>query len=88
MADAFARLEWMGRQVVCYLQPGCRVADMDAFVGDITETCTSCCTESELGAEMDAIAAKHQLRVAHPDASVPADPVQRILSFGFLPPMR
>ncbi len=88
MADPIARLEWMGKQVVCYLQPGCRVSDMDALVGDISETCTACCTETELEAEMDAVAAKHHLRLAPRGEGVPSDPVERILSFGFLPPMR
>ena len=88
MADPLARLEWMGKQVVCYLQPGCEVADKAALVSDVRATCTECGTEAELDAAMEAVASRHHLRVARRDPSVSSDPVERLLAYGFLPPIR
>ncbi len=87
MADPIARLEWMGKQVVCYLQPGCEVPDPAALADDICETCETCCTDAELEVAIQAVAARHHLRAQGPDR-VPSDPVERLWSFGYMPPIR
>lgn len=87
MAEPFARLEWRGKSLICYLQPGCEVADANGLAGEIREASASCCSDSELDAELDGIAARHHLRLTH-SVPVPSDPVERIVSFGFLPPLR
>lgn len=87
MAEPFARLEWRGKPLVCYLQPGCEVADIDSLAAEIDQAAAACCTDSELDAELDRIAARHRLGLKHA-VPVPSDPVERILSFGFLPPVR
>ncbi len=88
MAEPFARLEWRGKPLVCYLQPGCEVSDLDALAGDIGKASTTCCTDPELDAELVAIAERHHLGLSRGLSGVPSDPVERILSFGFLPPVR
>ncbi len=85
MTGPFATFESMGKRVVCYLQPDCEVADVEALADDVRESCSDCCTEADLEAALEAVAARHNLR-ARP--VVPSDPVERIVSFGFIPPFR
>lgn len=88
MGEPFARLEWRGKPLVCYLQPGCEVDDVDAITAEIGRAASSCRSDAELETELVDIAARHHLGLASQVPGVPSDPVERIVSFGYLPPVR
>lgn len=88
MAEPFARFEWRGKPLVCYLQPGCTVDDVDAIVDEIGKAAIDCCSDAELETELVEIAARHHLGLAPQAPGVASDPVERIVSFGYLPPVR
>jgi hypothetical protein len=88
MAEPFAKIAWLGRQVVCYLQPGTHVADLSALTDDAAACCSSCGSLSDLQVRMQAVAERHGLAMEYNGPRVPADPVERLVSFGFMPPVR
>jgi hypothetical protein len=88
MAEPFVTFKWMGRQIACYLHPDTHVADVDALATDARACCRDCGTLAELKAEMRAVAERHDLAIEYTGPRVPSDPVERLVSFGFMPPTR
>jgi hypothetical protein len=71
--------------VVAYLRPGCE-CDVAALTRDVGEACASCRSIEDLSARMADVADRHGLRVELDMTDpVPADPVERLVSFGFVP---
>jgi hypothetical protein len=88
MAEPFAKIAWLGRQVACYLQPGTQVADLSALTRDAEASCRGCESLPDLQVKMQALAERHGLAVEYTGPRVPADAVERLVSFGFMPPVR
>ena len=86
MAEPFITIKWMGRQIACYLQSGAQVKDVEALAADAQACCSKCGTLADLRAEMKAVAERHNLAVDYTGPRVPTDPVERLISFGFMPP--
>lgn len=86
MVEPFVTFKWMGRQIACYLHPGAHVGDVDALATDAQACCRDCVTLAELKAEMRAVAERHDLAVEYTGPRVPSDSVERLVSFGFMPP--
>lgn len=85
MADPIARIRVLGTEVVAYLRPDCK-CDVAALTRDVNEACTSCRSIDELQGRMKSVAAKHELDVEYSTSKpVPTDPVERLVSFGFIP---
>jgi hypothetical protein len=85
MADPFARLRVIGSEVACYLRPGTD-CDVAALIRDLDRACAECASIDELRTRVKSVADRHALDVEY-DMSppVPADPVERLVSIGFLP---
>jgi hypothetical protein len=83
MADLFARIRVLGREVACYLRPGTE-CDIAALTRDLDEACPSCRSFDELRASVTSVAERHALDVEyHMSTPGPDDPVERVVSFGF-----
>ena len=82
MADPFVRMERLGKQVVCFLEPGCNVADVAALAQEVREACDACPSIDEMEATLQRVGERHDLRVQR---TVSGDAFERLLSFGFLP---
>lgn len=85
MADLIATIRVLGTEIACYLQPGTD-CDVAALTRDVEQSCTACTTIEDLQAEMRSVADRHGLDLEyHTGTPVPTDPVERIVSFGFVP---
>jgi hypothetical protein len=85
MADPFARVLLLGSEVACYLRPGAD-CDVATLTRDLDEACAACGSIEELQTRVRSIADRHALDVEYDvSPAVPSDPVQRLVSMGFLP---
>ena len=85
MANPFARIKVIGREVACYLRPGTE-CDVAALTRDINDACAVCGSIEELRATITSVADGHALDVEyHTRPPVPNDPTERLVSLGFSP---
>jgi hypothetical protein len=85
MADPFTRIAVLGSEVACYLRPGadCDVATLSR---DLDEVCAGCGSIEQLQSRVRSVADRHALEVEYEmSAPVPTDPVERLVSMGFMP---
>ena len=87
MAEPFARFEWMGRQVLCYLRPGTQCDDLPSLAEEASGSCRECDSLEQLDSAMDAVAARHDLAAERTPEEV-HEAVDQVVSFGFMPRMR
>ncbi len=88
MAEPFARFEWMGRQVLCYLRPGTQCDDLPSLASEAPGACRACESHDDLDTEMEVVASRHDLtaeRSSPEEFQVSAD---QAVSYGFMPRMR
>lgn len=85
MRDIIATIRVLGTDVACYLQPGTD-CDRNALAREVEECCAACGSMEDVQAEMRAVADRHGLALEYHTASPLAkDPVERMVSFGFVP---
>jgi hypothetical protein len=87
MAEPFARFEWMGRQVLCYLRPGTQCDDLPSLAEEATSGCRECESLEQLESKMEAVASRHDLSAERTPEEVHGY-VDQVVSFGFMPRMR
>ena len=85
MPDVIATIKVLGTEIACYLQPGTD-CDPKELAREVEDCCTACRSMEDVRAEMRAVADRHGLDVEyHTGAPLASDPVERMVSFGFVP---
>jgi hypothetical protein len=88
MAEPFARFEWMGKQVLCYLRPGTQCDDLSSLAAEAATGCRECESLEQIETKMEALASRYDLTTERNTPEAVHEYVDRVVSFGFMPRIR